>query len=136
MMLFFACLSMIFFIIATIMTAIKNSRKERHRQEAIIRDLLETVEDLRPQPDESRPPPPPQLEGIRYRHPERQEIADPQEGSHSATEERECVICKQNKKDVLFLPCRHLCTCRSCADKIDDCPLCRTEIAADVDVYQ
>jgi len=39
-----------------------------------------------------------------------------------------CVICLSCKKNVLLLPCKHLCICTSCSPKATDCPLCRTKI--------
>lgn len=37
----------------------------------------------------------------------------------------DCVICLTDPQQVLFLPCRHMCVCRSCLVKIDKCPVCR-----------
>ena len=39
-----------------------------------------------------------------------------------------CVICLDNRKDTLFLPCKHLCTCSKCSSMIESCPLCREYI--------
>ena len=39
--------------------------------------------------------------------------------------EDECVVCLANGKEVLLLPCRHLCVCRECFSMIDKCPVCR-----------
>lgn len=43
-------------------------------------------------------------------------------------ETTECVICLANKKNILFLPCRHLCTCQDCSTDIKQCPICRGDI--------
>eukprot|EP00163_Fabomonas_tropica_P022762 TRINITY_DN3978_c0_g1_i1.p1 TRINITY_DN3978_c0_g1~~TRINITY_DN3978_c0_g1_i1.p1 ORF type:complete len:466 (-),score=60.80 TRINITY_DN3978_c0_g1_i1:60-1457(-) len=40
-------------------------------------------------------------------------------------EEQDCPICMSELKDVILLPCRHLCVCSECVTKIDNCPLCR-----------
>jgi len=40
--------------------------------------------------------------------------------------EDECVVCLANGKEVLLLPCRHLCVCRECFVMIDKCPVCRS----------
>ena len=46
-----------------------------------------------------------------------------------------CVICLDERKSVLLLPCSHLCVCEGCADRsfagaqMDRCPLCRAEVA-------
>ena len=37
----------------------------------------------------------------------------------------DCVICLTDHQQVLLLPCRHMCVCRSCLVKIDKCPVCR-----------
>lgn len=53
-----------------------------------------------------------------------------------------CVVCSDNKKDVVFLPCGHVCTCVVCARKLLDgiaskklCPNCRTAITVAKRVY-
>lgn len=42
---------------------------------------------------------------------------------------RECVICLSHRRDTVFLPCRHMCLCLSCAESLclqsDKCPICR-----------
>jgi hypothetical protein len=45
------------------------------------------------------------------------------------TSVRECVVCTEPKLETLFLPCGHLCTCRACATKVTECPMCRAAIA-------
>ena len=44
--------------------------------------------------------------------------------------ESECVICYENKPNMLFLECMHLCICNVCDSKgrFNKCPLCRTKI--------
>ena len=40
-----------------------------------------------------------------------------------------CVICMEEARTILFMPCRHLCACKKCSLKIDDrCPICRNII--------
>jgi hypothetical protein len=34
-----------------------------------------------------------------------------------------CVVCVDNKKKVVFLPCKHCCTCDSCSKKLEVCIL-------------
>ncbi|WAR31251.1 RNF26-like protein, partial [Mya arenaria] len=51
-------------------------------------------------------------------------------------EKRICVVCQDQNKSVLILPCRHMCLCVDCGDQIARsrsrsrrvCPLCRTKI--------
>ena len=44
--------------------------------------------------------------------------------------EKECVICFENKSNILYLDCLHVCVCNVCDSKgkFNKCPLCRTKI--------
>ena len=44
--------------------------------------------------------------------------------------EQECVICLENKSNILYLDCFHVCVCNVCDSKgrFNKCPLCRTKI--------
>ena len=44
--------------------------------------------------------------------------------------EPECIICFENKPNILFLECFHLCVCNVCDSKgkFSKCPICRTKI--------
>ena len=44
--------------------------------------------------------------------------------------EQECVICFENKSNILYLDCLHVCVCNDCDSKgrFNKCPLCRTKI--------
>ncbi|CAD8063690.1 unnamed protein product [Paramecium sonneborni] len=56
------------------------------------------------------------------------------EWNPNTIEDKECVICFYNMINTVLLPCRHMCTCSTCADhilmsqKVKQCPLCRIEI--------
>ncbi|KAF5196629.1 E3 ubiquitin-protein ligase sp1 [Thalictrum thalictroides] len=39
-----------------------------------------------------------------------------------------CVICEDQEYNIAFVPCGHLCCCRSCSSKLTNCPLCRRRI--------
>lgn len=50
-----------------------------------------------------------------------------------------CIVCKEEKRSIVLLPCRHLCTCRSCYITLNrlkyGCPLCRTKIREPIPIY-
>ncbi len=56
---------------------------------------------------------------------------------------RMCVVCQDQFKNVLVLPCKHMCLCIDCAHQIARarnharrvCPLCRSRIITVMDVY-
>jgi len=57
--------------------------------------------------------------------------------SHDIPNSQECLLCLKNKKDILFLPCKHLQTCLSCTKEIENkkCCVCRESITHIVQVY-
>lgn len=58
-------------------------------------------------------------------------------------EKRTCVVCQDQVKTVLVLPCRHMCLCVECAHEITAqrnstrriCPLCRTRMQTVMNIY-
>ncbi|XP_065088570.1 uncharacterized protein LOC135710045 [Ochlerotatus camptorhynchus] len=50
-----------------------------------------------------------------------------------------CIICEDNEKAVVLVPCGHMCLCKRCADQLGHydryCPICRTLIHRKVDVF-
>ena len=57
-------------------------------------------------------------------------------------DKRLCVICQDNIKNILLMPCRHVCICRQCLREIRQgrlgllqCPLCRTHIETSLEVF-
>ena len=48
-----------------------------------------------------------------------------------------CCICLNNQRNVLFLPCKHVCTCVTCSrnDALRVCPLCKSVISQKMTVY-
>eukprot|EP01065_Artemidia_motanka_P053641 TRINITY_DN9998_c1_g1_i1.p1 TRINITY_DN9998_c1_g1~~TRINITY_DN9998_c1_g1_i1.p1 ORF type:complete len:323 (+),score=83.99 TRINITY_DN9998_c1_g1_i1:160-1128(+) len=40
----------------------------------------------------------------------------------------ECVICLDEMKEVVFLPCKHMCACVGCAKRLSKCPVCREPV--------
>ena len=57
-----------------------------------------------------------------------------------ASEAAECVICMDQRKNHVLVPCGHLCVCQACAERITEegetCPICRTAVREAVAVYQ
>lgn len=54
------------------------------------------------------------------------------------TDERfQCKICLDNPVEVLFLPCKHVCCCQTCSNKlrVRECPICRGQIKAIQPLY-
>lgn len=49
-----------------------------------------------------------------------------------------CVVCLDRTKNVVLLPCRHMCLCDACgvpSNAITHCPLCRVRILSRISVY-
>lgn len=46
-----------------------------------------------------------------------------------------CCVCMEEKSRNLILPCRHLCCCAECSNKINNCPICRVVIAERIEVF-
>jgi hypothetical protein len=44
-------------------------------------------------------------------------------------------ICMDRDLSVLFMPCRHLVSCRICSASVRVCPVCRAAITATIDVF-
>lgn len=49
--------------------------------------------------------------------------------------ENECKICLSSPADCVFLPCRHLVSCRACEKRFKYCPVCRQAIGISLKVY-
>ena len=57
-------------------------------------------------------------------------------------DKRLCVICQDNVKNILLMPCRHVCMCQQCLLEIRhgrvhlaQCPLCRMHIQSTLEVF-
>lgn len=42
----------------------------------------------------------------------------------------DCIICLEVKKSKILVPCGHYCLCNNCSNKIDKCPICRSNITS------
>ena len=47
----------------------------------------------------------------------------------------QCVCCWSNARTTLLRPCKHVVACRSCADRLSECPICRQPISEIEDVF-
>ncbi len=51
---------------------------------------------------------------------------------NSSLDNGECLICCSNLRNTIFLPCRHACTCNTCAHSLkmrnSPCPICKNAI--------
>ena len=52
-------------------------------------------------------------------------------------DEKLCIICVDNNRNILLQPCNHFCMCNKCMlyKKWAKCPLCRQHIQSTLDVY-
>mmetsp|Transcript_39192 Transcript_39192/g.112424 ORF Transcript_39192/g.112424 Transcript_39192/m.112424 type:complete len:396 (-) Transcript_39192:109-1296(-) len=71
-----------------------------------------------------------QLQSVQRRH---EEVC---RGREALEEEQACVVCSEKPKAMLFLPCRHLCTCDGCGGQLRQCPICRADIDDKVHAYR
>jgi len=57
------------------------------------------------------------------------------EQERDARESVSCVICLAAPRNILFRPCRHVCSCATCAENLDRCPVCREPAEVKESVY-
>lgn len=51
-------------------------------------------------------------------------------------EDQLCVVCRTNPREIILLPCGHVCLCEDCSDDItSDCPVCRAPISQKAAAY-
>ena len=55
-------------------------------------------------------------------------------------ESEECVICMDQRKSHIIVPCGHMCVCQACAERVTEegeiCPICRTAVTMILPVYR
>ncbi|NWX51636.1 LRSM1 ligase, partial [Steatornis caripensis] len=47
----------------------------------------------------------------------------------------ECVVCMEQETQMIFLPCGHVCCCRTCCERLHTCPLCRKDITQSIRIF-
>ena len=64
-------------------------------------------------------------------------IADEENQIETLLNNRMCLICLNQERNVVFTPCNHLCVCSSCGytNRIDICPICRASILTRMRIY-
>jgi len=57
--------------------------------------------------------------------------------SHQSKSETElaCVVCLEAPRQILLMPCRHVCCCKECSERLERCPMCRTETTSLAEVF-
>lgn len=56
--------------------------------------------------------------------------------TETLTDDQRCVVCVTNPKEVIVLPCGHVCLCEDCAVQIKAaCPVCRCDIKSKAAAY-
>ena len=60
---------------------------------------------------------------------EEEDDSEDEEPPRKTVTEPECIICFENKPNILFLECLHVCVCNVCDSKgkFSKCPMCRTK---------
>ncbi|EDO39401.1 predicted protein [Nematostella vectensis] len=74
-----------------------------------------------------------EVEPWNFREAARVEVNIPDMDENQGTQ---CVICLENQRNVVLLNCGHVCSCRTCAQQIHQCPVCRGDIVRMVPIYQ
>ena len=49
--------------------------------------------------------------------------------------EDRCVVCLVNAKNIVLVPCGHVCGCKWCLERVDKCPMCRKAIERKIPIY-
>ena len=62
-------------------------------------------------------------------------MVEPDREPSAEEEANACVVCLDACKNTVLLPCRHMCVCSACAGELSVCPLCRSEVRDQMQVY-
>lgn len=47
------------------------------------------------------------------------------EPKHIESFDKNCVVCLDNEREYIYVPCGHFVTCSVCVKKINKCPICQ-----------
>ena len=70
-----------------------------------------------------------------WRDEKQKEALDSLAASEAAGRQRDCVVCLEQPRTVVFLPCAHLCVCLACSAQLSSCPICRTHAQKTIRVF-
>jgi hypothetical protein len=65
-------------------------------------------------------------------------VTNSKENTPELPSQMTCVVCWDNTRNAIFLPCGHICTCWDCATSVSksgQCPICRLDIQSTWKVY-
>lgn len=72
-------------------------------------------------------------------HVHTEEEGDGGASEENVPEEKYCVICQERAKNILLLPCKHVCLCTHCEIRLKNygykCPVCRTHVHRTMKVF-
>eukprot|EP01060_Flectonema_neradi_P040215 TRINITY_DN9080_c1_g1_i1.p1 TRINITY_DN9080_c1_g1~~TRINITY_DN9080_c1_g1_i1.p1 ORF type:complete len:471 (+),score=103.67 TRINITY_DN9080_c1_g1_i1:37-1449(+) len=109
----------------------EGEEQEQEQEKEEEDDLL--VEELSGTPPPQSPPPVSIPENTIW--PYDSSRLPPSPASDEEPSKPECLVCFSEEKNVVFFPCRHLCSCKDCSMQLRDCPLCRTAIIHRVQIF-
>ena len=55
--------------------------------------------------------------------------------SIASCERLACKVCLEYEMSIIFIPCLHLASCYQCADRLDNCPICRETVLANMKIF-
>ena len=64
----------------------------------------------------------------------RAQVEEQRNNNTNVTQET-CVVCLENPRGTVLIPCGHVCMCLVCSDGITQCPVCRTEVNRIIKTY-
>ena len=72
---------------------------------------------------------------------EREQLERDREQLERDRDENLCVVCQTERKNIVLMPCRHMCMCKNCCEQLMEvygktsCPLCCQSIASTLEIY-